>query len=252
MIALDHWQWTLALVGALCIGLSKGGVAGLGILVAAIFAEHVLPAKAASGFVLPMLVIGDLAGIGMYRRHAQWTLLWRLFPWTVLGVLAGYLALDRIDNHQARFLVGVLVVALVAGHFAWRWWMQRPGYDDASGRAPVWLAPVAGVLAGFATLVANAAGPVMIIYLLAMRLPKLEFLGTSAWFFLLLNLFKIPFMAHLGLVNSTSLLGNAVLLPAVILGALAGRWLAARFNQRAFETIALLLTVAAGVDLLCG
>jgi hypothetical protein len=106
------------------------------------------------------------------------------------------------------------------------------------------------VLAGFTTQVANAAGPVMILYLLAMRLPKMEFLGTGAVFFLGLNLFKVPFMAGLGMITPASFLTNLMLAPAVVAGALAGRWAVHRINQQWFENIALGLTFAAGLKLL--
>jgi uncharacterized membrane protein YfcA len=107
-----------------------------------------------------------------------------------------------------------------------------------------------GVLAGFTTLIANAAGPLMAIYLLALRLPKLEFIGTSAVYFLLLNLFKVPFMAHLGLINGASLWVNLLLAPAVWTGALVGRLLVQRINQRWFEILTLSLTGVAGLRLL--
>jgi hypothetical protein len=103
------------------------------------------------------------------------------------------------------------------------------------------------MLAGFTTIVSNAAGPLMVIYLLAMRLPKMEYMGTGAVFFLMLNIFKVPFMVWLGLVTRASLLLNAELAPAVVAGTLLGRWLLGRINQRAFENIALALTFAAGV-----
>jgi hypothetical protein len=109
---------------------------------------------------------------------------------------------------------------------------------------------VVGVLAGFTTQVANAAGPIMILYLLAMRLPKMEFLGTGAVFYLCLNLFKVPFMAALGMITPASILANLQLAPAVMAGALAGRWLVDRINQQWFELIALALTLVAGLRLL--
>lgn len=249
MSDLTTGQWAGLALAALLVGLSKGGVAGLGILVAAV-AANVLPAKAASGFVLPLLIVGDLVGLRMFHRHADWTQLWRLFPWTAAGVLVGFLTMGRIDDEQAKLLVGSLVVALVGWHLA-----SRRGDHECAGsgraRSP-WLAPLAGLLAGFATLVANAAGPVMILYLLAMGLPKLEFLGTSAWFFCLLNLAKVPFMAHLGLVDAGSLAANAVLVPLVVLGALGGRWLVHGLEQRRFELITLVLSLLAGVKLLVG
>ncbi len=247
MMALTPGQWAGLAVAALLVGLSKGGVAGLGILVAAV-AANVLPAKAASGFVLPLLIAGDLVGLRMFHRHADWTQLWRLFPSTAAGVVLGYLLMGRMDDGQAKLLVGTLVVSMVGWHLAMQ---RRAGTSDGlSGGPSRWLAPVAGLLAGFTTLVANAAGPVMIVYLLAMRLPKLEFLGTSAWFFCLLNLAKVPFMAHLGLVNAGSLGANAALVPLVVLGALAGRWLVDRMEQKRFELVALALSLLAGVKLL--
>lgn len=249
MFDFEPWQWALAAVAAAGIGMSKSGVPGLGILVAAIFA-NLLPARASSGFVLPMLIFADVAGLLMFRRHAQWPHLWKLFPWTAAGVLLGWFALGRIDDAQAKHLIGGIVLVLVVLHYVWRRW--GGGKNPAGEVAPPvpWLAAIAGLLAGFTTLVANAAGPVMIVYLFAMRLPKLEFLGTTAWFFALLNLFKVPFMVNLGLIGPTSFATNLALAPAVVAGAFGGRWLAQRMNQKVFEAVAMLLTLAAGVKLL--
>lgn len=243
------WQWIGLAVAALLIGLSRGGVAGLGILVAAV-AANCIPAKAATGFVLPLLIVGDLVALKMFRGHFDRSHLLRLFPWTIAGLLIGWFTMGRIDDTQARMLIGALIVAMVAGHVD----SKRRGREagDEMRPAPTWLAPLAGLLAGFTTLVANAAGPVMIVYLLAMRVPKLQFLGTSARFFLLLNLVKIPFMVQLGLVDGSSLASNALLVPLVLLGALIGRWLVHRIDQRRFELIAVVLTFVAGVKLLVG
>ncbi len=249
MMDLSTGQWAGLALAALLIGLSKGGVAGLGILVAAV-AANVLPAKAASGFVLPLLIAGDLVGLRMFHRHADWGQLRRLMPWTAAGLFVGWFMLGRLDDAQARLLIGALLVAMVAGHLD-----SRRRAATAEGPAPTppeWLAPLAGLLAGFTTLVANAAGPVMIVYLLAMRLPKLQFLGTAAWFFCVVNLVKVPFMLQLGLVNPGSLAANAVLVPLVVLGALAGRWVVLRLDQKRFELISFVLTLAAGVRLLVG
>ena len=243
-MTLEPWQWALAVVGALASGLAKTGISGLGMLAVVIFA-NLLPARQASGFVLPMLVFADVVAVASYRQHAQWRYLWRLFPWTALGVLAGYLALGRIDDRQARLLIGGIVLTLLALHLVRR--KRPPGESPELG---AWAAPVFGMLAGFTTLVANAAGPLMIIYLLSMRLPKLEYMGTGAYFFLLINLFKVPFMVNLGLVDSRSFMGNLLLLPAVIVGALAGRVILRRIDQKLFENLALGLSAAAGLKLL--
>ncbi|QYM79634.1 sulfite exporter TauE/SafE family protein [Horticoccus luteus] len=241
----DAWQWALAVFGALLIGLSKTGIGGLGMLFVAIFAG-LMPAKESSGFVLPMLVAADVVAVAAYRRHAQWRFLWRLFPWTALGVVVGYLAMARIDDRTAKLLVGVIVCAMVALHIFRRWRAK----EQTEAEHGWWFAPMVGVLAGFTTLIANAAGPLMAIYLLAMRLPKMEYMGTGAVYFLLMNAFKVPFMVNLGLINGASVAGNLWLLPAVMAGAVAGRAVLHRINQRWFENLALALAVAAGLNLL--
>jgi uncharacterized membrane protein YfcA len=113
-----------------------------------------------------------------------------------------------------------------------------------------WFPPTIGVLAGFTTLVANAAGPLMVVYLLAMRLPKLDWVGTSAVYFLILNLFKVPFMVELGLINRTSFALNLWLAPIVLAGAYFGRKLVTKIDQRSFENLALGLSLLAGLKLL--
>jgi hypothetical protein len=241
---LEPWQWALAVVGALAIGLAKTGISGLGMLAVVIFA-NLLPARQASGFVLPMLVFADVVAVASYRQHAQWHFLWKLFPWTALGVVCGFFALGRIDDRQAKVLIGVIVLALLVLHLVRR--MRAKSDEPDHGW---WFAPVIGVLAGFTTLVANAAGPLMAIYLLSMRLPKMEYMGTGAYYFLLMNLFKVPFMVNLGLIDARSFRGNLILLPAVIVGALAGRVILKRIDQKLFENLALGLAAAAGLKLL--
>jgi uncharacterized membrane protein YfcA len=243
----EPWQWTLLIAGAFMVGLTKTGIAGLGILVVAVF-TLAIPARQATGIILPMLILGDVFGVLLYRRHTEWRHLWKLFPWTGAGVVVGWLALGRIDSQQTSRLVGAILLLLLAVHF-WRKSRRAPD-EEAVAHAPPWVAAGTGLLAGFTTLVANAAGSVMTLYLLAMRLPKLGFLGTNAVFFLLLNWFKVPFMVNLGLINNESLWLNLKLAPAVIAGGLLGRVAAARMNQRVFEAVALALTAVAAVKLL--
>ncbi len=245
---LDTIQWVAALVAALLVGLSKTGINGLGLLCVVIFASLFPSAKQASGLVLPLLLVGDAYAVVVYRRHAQWRLLWRLFPWTAAGVVAGFWALGRMSDSQARTVIGALVAGLV-GYQLWQRW--RGSHREQSEAAPAtWLAPAIGMLAGFTTLVANAAGPLMALYLLAMRLPKYEFVGTGAVFFLVLNWFKVPFMAGLGLITFESLRFNLLLAPAVVVGAWAGKRLLQGLDQRWFERLALGLSGLAGVNLL--
>ncbi len=206
-------QWICAVLGALMVGISKAGITGLSILSVALF-THVFPSsKQASGLVLPLLIFGDIVAVLSYRTHTQWRYLWKLMPWTAAGVVLGYFVMGTISDGTARIIA-------------------------------------VGVVAGFITLVANAAGPLMSIYLVAMRLPKMQFVGTASVFFMVLNLFKAPFMVKLGLITPQSFEFNLALAPAVFLGALAGRWLLIRINQRLFENLVLGLSAVAGILLI--
>jgi uncharacterized membrane protein YfcA len=236
-------EWATAVLAALIVGVSKTGVGGLGMLSVVLFAQ-VMPAKQATGMVLPLLCFGDLVAVASYRQHAKWSHVWRLFPWTALGVFAGYFALGRIDERQARLLIGGIVLTLVTLHLVRR---RMHGHETEHG---AWFAPTIGVLAGFTTLVANAAGPLMAVYMLAMRLPKMDFVGTGAVFFMALNLFKVPFMVHLGLIDRASFGFNLALAPVVFAGAWYGRKLLPKINQKVFENLALGLSAAAGLRLL--
>src|SRR5580692_181719 len=241
----DPLLWLFAALGAFMVGVSKAGIPGLSILSIALFNQVFLSSKQASGLILPLLIFGDFVAVFSYRKHTQWRYLWRLFPWTAAGVVAGYFTLGRISDHTARILVGWIIVSLAVLSF-WRKFAAAPTEEKAASFH--WSVGAAiGVTAGFITLVANAAGPLMAIYLVAMRLPKMEYVGTAAVFFMLLNLFKVPFMVDLGLITVQSFGFNLLLAPAVLLGAVAGRWLLIRVNQTLFEQLVLALSAIGGI-----
>jgi uncharacterized membrane protein YfcA len=246
MLNLDAWQWTLLALGACVTGLSKTGIAGLGVLSVALFA-NALPARASTGALLPLLLCADVFGVAFFRKHASWPHLFKLFPWVVVGVVGGYFALDKISNSQVQRMIGGIILVMVALHV----WRQRQSEKIAAGIPHTWwFGALIGMLAGFTTMVANAAGPVTVLYFLALGLPKLVFIGTGAWFYMLVNAFKVPFSLRLGLINTQSLLLDAILLVPMIPGALLGPVILKQLNQNAFEAMALILTVIAAVRLL--
>jgi uncharacterized membrane protein YfcA len=264
---LSAWQWLLGGIGAVFIGISKTGVPGLGILAIALFAV-IFPTRASTGIILPMLICGDVIAVVAYRRHAVWKHLARLAPWVIPGILGGWLTMRALrEDGPVRLLVGAILLGLIALH-AWR---ERRGRlaagddrpaEEAGGDDPArgegtedpahglpYIACM-GLLAGYTTMIANAAGPVMILYLLAMRLPKMEFVGTGAWFFMAVNLFKVPFSVDAGVITAGTAEVTTRLAGFLVLGALLGRALIRRIPQKAFDRIALALTLAAAVWLL--
>ena len=232
------------------MGLGKGGLSGIGNLTIVIFAL-IFPARASVGLLLPVLIAADLVAITLYRRDVIWGQLVKLLPWTAVGLLIGTWALGRLDDDAVRRLIGGTLVLMTAVHVGRNVHRRRVG---ALGADPlphtVGFQAATGIVGGFATMVANAAGPVANLYLLAAGLPKLAFVGTAAWFFFVVNLVKLPIQASLGLVTVTSLGLSLCLAPMAMLGVGAGRWVVRRIDQRLFEALIWLFIVVAGAQLL--
>jgi uncharacterized membrane protein YfcA len=238
MPALAPWQWALAAACAMFVGVAKTGVPGFGIAAVPLMEHAVGGVGASAGWLLPLLCVADLFAIAWYRRQVYARRLFDLAPWVLLGGGAGLLAL-RLGEAVLRPMTGAIVLSMLAMHVIRRLRPDRPVPAQWHHGARY------GVAAGFATTVANAAGPVMSVYLLSKRLPKEELIAAGAWFFFLVNLLKVPFFAHLGMITRPSLTFDAVLLPALALGALVGRKVVRRMNQRVFETVVLALAAAA-------
>lgn len=237
----ELWRWALFAVAALIIGLSKSGVPGLGILNVAIF-QIFLDAKEAVGFGLPLLVAGDLCSLVIYRRHAEWKQIVRLVPWAVVGVVVGWLTLGELESNQARLVISIVLAVMLGLHVVRQ---KYPMLVSAALPHSYGAAATIGVVAAFVSTLANAAGPIMILFLLSMRLPKMAFMGTSVYFFTFLNLFKVPFLQAEGLVNWGSLGANLKLLPFVIGGSILGYFFAKKISQAWFERTAFWLTASA-------
>ena len=250
---ISLWLWLLAAVGAFLIGLSKTGLSGVAILSIVIFA-HVLPARESTGAVLPLLICADVVAVTAFRRHAVWSHLWRVFPWAAAGIVIGFLVMRHIDDETVKHMIGTIIVLLVVFQLV----KMRSDAAAAAAAAGVVETPklskpvtaATGLVAGFTTMTANAAGPIMLLYLLAAGLPKMEFIGTGAWYFLLLNIFKVPFSVSLGLISGRSLLLDASLAPFALVGALAGKAIISHINQNMFAALALVFALVGGLDLL--
>ncbi|MFD4409457.1 sulfite exporter TauE/SafE family protein [Streptomyces sp. NPDC058466] len=247
---ISVWEFAALAAAALLVGFSKTAVSGANTVSLAIFAA-VLPARASTGVLLPVLIVGDVLAVLTYRRHAHWPTLWRLFPAVAAGVVLGTLFLVWADDGVVRTSIGAILL-LMAAVTLWRRRVaaQDDEPDSVATRTGRIKARSYGVLGGFTTMVANAGGPVMSMYLLSAGFRKLGFLGTSAFFFLIVNVSKVPFSVGLGLIDGHSLLLDAALAAFVVPGAFIGKWAVHRINQRLFERLVIAATVVGGVQLL--
>ncbi|MGY1552628.1 sulfite exporter TauE/SafE family protein [Microbacterium sp. A588] len=245
---LPPWAWALLALAAVTIGISKTALPGGSILAIALFAA-VLPARTSTAAMLLLLIVGDVFALIAYRRHAHWPTLVRLAPAVAAGLLAGFGFLALAGDGVVRRAIGVILLIMI-GLTLWRRWREAKTDAPASAHGGVLLSTAYGALGGFTTMVANAGGPVMSMYFIATRAQVKVFLGTSAWFFAIVNLVKVPFLAGLGLFTQPVLLMDAALAPLVVIGALAGLRLARRMNQQVFDRIVIVLTIVGATYLL--
>lgn len=241
----DPLQILIALFAALCIGLSKAGFSGVGIVAVVLFAD-LYGAKTSVGILLPLLIVADLLAYPAFLKHGSWRAVWKLLPTSLFGLFVGWWVLGEIDEGIARKIIGACVILMV---FVQVYRKLRPLIFDHFANSQTF-AISAGILGGFATMVANAAGPVVQLYLLSCRVPKMEMLGISTRLFLLINLIKVPLNARLALITQESLLENATYVPAVVLGIVIGKRLIDLVPQAAFEWIVVVFAFVAAWRLL--
>ena len=175
----------LAIV-AMLVGMAKTGLSGAGMIAVPLLAL-MFGGKASTGLLLPFLIIADVFAVKHYHSDANWKHLRRLLPFAVVGVVLGTLLGNYIDNATFTVVMGGIVVACL-GLMVWQERQENLAVPSSN-----WFVVTIGVLGGITTMVGNLAGPVMALYLLAMRFPKKEFIGTAAWFFMAINLIKVPF-----------------------------------------------------------
>ena len=237
-------QWTLAILAAFGIGFAKSGFAGVSLVHVLVFI-FLFGARESTGIVLPMLIVGDIMAVVAFRQHARWDYIRRLLPPAILGVVAGWWIMQQLSDSAFKPLIGVIILALTALQLI-RLWQPRL-YEKVPHR--LWFAWLMGLLAGVTTMVANAAGPIMALFLIAVSLPKFELVGTSAWFFFVINCIKVPFSVKLGLIHPGTLLFNATLIPFIAAGLFTGRWCVSRIHQRLFDALLLVFAAAAALRL---
>jgi uncharacterized membrane protein YfcA len=226
------WQLLLGAITAFSIGIAKTGVPGLGSFVAPLMVLAVGDARYAAAWTLPILSTADVFAVLCWRKHAAARKLFSLVPWVAVGMIGGAFAL-ALTEHALRRIIGCVIVLMLIVYVA----RKRNPQAQVAGSPPFY-----GIVAGFASTVANAAAPVMNMYLLSRKLSKEQFVATGAWFFLVINLAKIPIYSWHHLFSRTSLMFDLMMVPAVIAGATTGLWIVHRVPQRAFDVMIFVLT----------
>lgn len=221
---------------AFLVGFSKTGIPGAGLpaiaLMAEVFRENT---QLSVGAMVPLLILGDIFAVAYYRRHARWNRVLELVPYVLLGMIPGYVVLHYLQSDWLRTLIGAIILGLLTLHVV-RVRMQWNTLPDRW-----WFAALMGFIAGFGTVVGNAAGPAMTVYFLSKRLDKNEFIGTGAWFFFFVNLSKVPVQWQLGVITPETLRLDLCVAPLLIAGALIGVAVHKRISQRMFNSLVLLL-----------
>jgi uncharacterized membrane protein YfcA len=230
-------QWLIVLLCAMLVGMAKTGLSGVGLMVVPLLAS-VFGGRPSVGLLLPILIFADVFAVSYYHRHAEWKHIVKLLPWALIGIAIGVLVGQVISEVVfVRLLATVVLIGIVL--IIWQDLRKKINVPEYW-----WFSMGLGLLGGFVTMIGNAAGPIMALYLLSMRLPKNVFIGTGAWLLLILNIIKVPI--HIGIwhtITLQSFMFDVLMIPAVALGALMGVWLVKFFPERAYRIFIIATTL---------
>ena len=234
-------NWVLILLSSFIIGLSKAGLKGIDMMNVTLMAI-VFGGKASTGVVLPLLCAADILAVFYYHRHANWTQFWKLIPWMIIGILIGVYTGKDLNETIFRKLMAIIIILTVAIMLAleFRKNVVMPVNKlFAAGMA---------LVSGFTTMLGNLAGAFSNIYFLAMRMPKNSFIGTAAWVFLVINLFKLPFqILYWKNITLSTLKTDLFLLPALLLGFWAGLKIVSKIKDDSYRKVVIALTLTGAI-----
>lgn len=227
------------------IGMSKTGMQGINTITIPIMALA-FGAKPSTGVILPMLCFADLIAVIYYRRAAEWRYVLGLLP----AAVAGFFLAIAVDKFVPAGSFGILMAFCIFLGLVVMFWTERGGVKS-SFVDKWWYGPAFGLMGGFTTMIGNAAGPVMSVYLLSTRLPKYAFVGTAAWFFLLVNYMKIPLQVFVwDNITLGTLAIDALAIPFIFIGAVFGIWLVKKLPESKYRAFIIATTVLSTLMLL--
>jgi uncharacterized membrane protein YfcA len=235
---LSSGQWIILALSGLLIGMSKTGITGVGLMAVPMLA-NAFGGRPSVGLLLPILIFADVFAVSWYNRHAQWKHILRLIPWAFAGIITASIVGKSISDQTFNRLLAVLVIGGI-GILVWQ--------DIRAGKLKIpqsrWFAGGMGLLGGFSTMIGNAAGPVMAIYLLSMRLPKNSYIGTGAWFFFIVNISKVPLHVwSWNTITRDSFMLDLLMIPAISAGAILGIWLVRLLPEKFYRILVIVTTL---------
>ena len=233
---MDIFQWILILLAAFIIGLAKAGLKGIEMMNVTIMAI-VFGSKASTGLVLPLLCFADIMAVFYYKRHVQWPRFWKLIPWMMVGILLGVYVGKDLNEALFRKLMAIIIIVTVVIMIVMEYRKTTAIPDNKL------FVISTGLAVGFTTMLGNLAGAFANIYFLAMRMTKNDFIGTAAWLFLVINLFKLPFQViYWKNITGATLQTDLWLVPALIAGFFAGLKIVAHIKDDSYRKVVIVLT----------
>ncbi len=239
---LSMWQIIAGIISAIIVGIARTGVSGMLLLAVPIMAGA-FGGIQSTGLMLLMMNFGDLMAIKVYNKHVRWDEIKKLLPPALLGLLLGGIVGKYINNQQFKMLIGCIVLLSLV----FLVWQEIKG-DKIRVPNNIWFVIFFGILSGFSTMIGNAAGPLFAIYLLAIRLNKQNYMGTTVWFFMILNLIKLPLQIFVwNNINWETLILTIAALPAVYFGTKIGVWIVKKLPERSFRYLVIGITAIVAV-----
>jgi hypothetical protein len=259
-LELSTIQWIALVASAFLVGLTKAGFgAGAGILPVPMMAIALGGSEDMLPVMLPVLICGDVFSIIHYPKAIEWRNIAMLVPSCIFGVAVGTIPLMRIYRNKSAqggvssvldLFVGAICLAFLVVQ-VWRYFREsRLTERPEPYRPKVWHGIVTGIVAGVTSTLAHAAGSLIALFLLPQKLDKRVFVGTCVMYFFFGNLVKFAPYAALGLFTTPRVWTAVVILPAVVVGTVAGLVLAKKFSGKAFTLFVYVCTLAAVLKML--
>jgi uncharacterized protein len=240
----DPWALAAAIVAVIVLGLAKGGLSGVGMLVVPVMALVISPVQAAA-IVLPLLLVSDAISLWTWRGAWDRRTLAIMLPGALAGILVGWLTAALVSDAAVRLIVGGIAVAFVL-----RWATQSAaaraqGQPQHPGKGAFW-----GAVAGYTSFVAHAGGPPYQVYTLPLQQGVRTYTGTNVAFFAIVNAVKVvPYLA-LGQFDATNLTASAIFAPLAVAATLAGAALVKRMSVTFFYRFTYAMALIVGAKLI--